>query len=134
MNSMKKNFKLVLALVLSVMMILGSVAALAAESYPITITNANATAAHTYTAYQVFSGTLSADGKLANIDWGSGVNGAALLTALKASTAFGATNPFAAATKAEDVADVVATWQDNSAIISAITMKSFRVILTSFPE
>ena len=101
------------------MMILGSVAALAAESYPITITNANATAAHTYTAYQVFSGTLSADGKLANIDWGSGVNGAALLAALKASTAFGATNPFAAATKAEDVADVVATWQDNSAMLEA---------------
>lgn len=38
--------------------------------YSITITNAHGT----YKAYQIFSGDLSSDGKLSNVEWGSGVN------------------------------------------------------------
>ena len=38
--------------------------------YSITITNAHGT----YKAYQIFSGDLSSDGKLSNVQWGSGVN------------------------------------------------------------
>jgi len=89
----------------------------AAESYPITIKNNNATAKHTYTGYQVFAGTLSENesGKkvLANITWGSGVDGTALLTELQT------TADYAACTDAASVADVVATFADSSAKLEA---------------
>lgn len=51
----------------------------------ITVTSSD-TDTHTYAAYQVFSGTMS-DDVLTNIDWGDGVNGPAILTALKAASA-----------------------------------------------
>ena len=51
----------------------------------ITVTSSD-TDTHTYAAYQVFSGTMS-DGVLTNIAWGDGVNGPAILTALKAASA-----------------------------------------------
>ena len=57
-----KKFKKMMAIVLSLAVVLAfSVPAMvfAEESYPMTINNANATADHTYTAYQVFAGTLS---------------------------------------------------------------------------
>lgn len=68
---------------------------------------------HTLNAYQVFAGDYSNAGgseKLSNVTWGSGVDGAALLTALKANNAFGSgdANLFKNATTAENVADIVA--------------------------
>ena len=88
-----------------------------ADSYPITINNSNATATHTYTAYQVFSGTLSTNeqGKqvLANISWGSGVDGDALLTELKTLDAY------KDCTDAAAVAEVLKNFTDNSAELNA---------------
>ncbi len=72
-----------------------------ASAYDITITNT--TANHTYSAYQIFAGDLDEEnGVLSNIVWGSGVDGAALLTALKADTTTGIN--FSACTDAASVA------------------------------
>ncbi len=106
------------ALVLVAVMSLALVcSAMAAESYPITITNSNATADHTYTGYQVFAGTLSQNASgnkvLANITWGNGVDGDALLTELKTVTAY------AACEDADDVAEVLKTFDNNSTQLEA---------------
>lgn len=72
-----KKMKKVMALLLSLVMVLAmSVVAFADEAtYTITINNAET--GHTYEAYQIFSGDLSAneDGSkiLSNIVWGKGV-------------------------------------------------------------
>ncbi len=116
-----KHLRKVMTLVLAALCALAvATPAWAAESYPITITNSNATAKHTYTAYQVFSGTLSEkDGKkvLANIEWGNGVNGSALLAALKADTTIGA--DFTNAADAKAVAKVLEGYTDNGAKLEA---------------
>lgn len=77
-----------------------------------TITINNNTAGHTYKAYQIFKGSLSQDGTiLSDIQWGDGVNSAALLTALQAdmSEKFGADCTTAAA-----VAKVLAGFQNDA--------------------
>lgn len=97
-----EDMKKILALVIAALMILGMTSAFAAT---ITIQdNGNVKVAdHTFSAYQIFSGTLSTDGKtLSDIVWGAGVDGAGLLTALKADKDIG--SKFTSATTAEDVA------------------------------
>ncbi len=83
---MKKIF----ALVLAMMLVFASVAALA-EGSKVTITKAaNDTATHTYEAYQIFAGVVEGSGssaQLKQITWGNGVDVATLKTAL--ATAFG---------------------------------------------
>lgn len=80
--------------------------AFAAGPYTLTITSD--TPGHTYEAYQVFKGDVSADGKtLSNVQWGGNVNGTGLLTALTGSTAFGTANPFASCDSAPKVAAVL---------------------------
>lgn len=124
-----KNMKKILALVLAVMMLLCSVAVLAegdSGKYPniehdhtITINNTHATQAHTYTAYQVFKGNLDADeDTLSDIAWGAGVNGDALLAALK-NDAFANHADFAACTDAKDVAKVLENYKNNSLKLDA---------------
>ncbi len=66
----------------------------------ITITDTDE-AKHTYEAYQVFSGTFDSN-VLTDIEWGDGVNGDNILTALKADTTIG--SYFANATDAAGVA------------------------------
>ena len=83
------NTKKILALVLALMLVLGMTAAIADENsqHTITITNTEQYVSHSYEAYQVFKGKLDANQtKLSDIKWGSGVDGGALLTALKSST------------------------------------------------
>ncbi len=84
----------------------------------ITVTNQD-DATHTYAAYQIFSGNYSG-GTLNDIDWGDGVNGAALLSALQtASTTTGhALNglfPAATVTNAKKVAEVLGSKEGDSA-------------------
>lgn len=69
-----KNVKRLLAVLLAVAMMMSmSLIALAAnDDYSITIKYA--ASGHTYSAYQVFSGDLSEDGVLSNIEWGTGVS------------------------------------------------------------
>ncbi len=91
----KKNsaIKKLLTSILAVVMVcaLSPLSAYAAGEHTITINNASGQAqtTHTYQAYQVFAGTWvagenGAAGQLQGITWGTGVNGDALLTAIKA--------------------------------------------------
>ena len=84
-----KTMKKMMALVLSVLMVLGTtmVTSFAAdETFTITINKDSSDhAAHTYGAYQLFKGDLTEkDGKtiLSNIQWGDNLNGATLITEL----------------------------------------------------
>lgn len=83
---MKKNFNKIASLVLAASMMVAmpvsvastTMVAYAAEQTTYTITidqNDKDKGSHTYGAYQIFAGTLSADGKtLSDITWGSGVD------------------------------------------------------------
>ena len=94
-----KLTKRILAMALALMMVLSlSVSAFASEGHNNTITIKNSNAGYTYTAYQIFSGNLGSDGVLSNIEWGNGVNGAALLTELQG------ISTYASCTNAKEVA------------------------------
>ncbi len=105
MKKMRRTWAILLALVLTVAL---AVPGFAAERvYSITITNDKA--GHTYEAYQIFAGTVASDDPtdgategpmLGNIIWGTGVNGDALLAALKAAD----NGKYGACTTAADVA------------------------------
>lgn len=108
MKKMKRTWAILLALVLTVAL---AVPGFAAEGgYSITITNDKA--GHTYEAYQIFAGTVASDEgtdgategpMLGNITWGDGVDGDALLVALKAAD----DGKYGACTTAADVAEAL---------------------------
>ena len=104
---MKTTKKLLRSLlIMAILVSLCFTSALAAGDNIITINSE--TSGHTYQAYQVFAGEyVSASGKMINITWGSGVDSASLLTALKADVTYGAS--FASCTTAADVAQVINT-------------------------
>lgn len=116
---MKRMKKLVALLFSLVMLCALAMPAMAAGPYSITINGAKG---HKYTAYQVFSGTyFQGDGKnhtdvnkeyLSDVDWGSDVNDATILTQLQASTIIG--RDFEGKTSAEDVAYVLQGYGDKS--------------------
>lgn len=95
---MRKNVKRFTSAALAATMVLsmGSIAALAADVTITTDESGTTVSKHTYSAYQIFSGTVS-DGVLTDIAWANGVDSSSLLTALQDSTAFndeGGNNPF----------------------------------------
>lgn len=109
---MKKARKLTAVLLSLVMLLALVVPASAAENYSITIQNNKE--GHTYEAYQIFAGTVSSDEAtagnvegpmLGDIIWGSGVNGDALLEALKEANA----QKYNDCTTAADVAEALGT-------------------------
>ena len=123
MNQSKKVFSLLFALVMALAMNVTVFASgdggegtgdlnppATSTTYTITITNSKE--GHTYKAYQVFTGDLS-EGVLSNVDWGTGVNGENLLSALKRDTTIGTL--FTNCTTAADVAKVLVDFQNNSA-------------------
>ncbi|MBQ6312917.1 MAG: isopeptide-forming domain-containing fimbrial protein, partial [Lachnospiraceae bacterium] len=90
-----KNMKKLLALVIAVAMVLAmGVSVFAAEGKTITLKGAKA--GHTYTLYQIFTGTVEEDGKtLTNIQWGADANAtykAAYTTAASAAKAIAQQN------------------------------------------
>lgn len=92
-------------------------AAIAAGSHTITVT-ANDDSDHSYSAYQVFSGVYDAKtGNLSNIVWGDGVDGTALLDALKRDETLG--SDFARCETAKDVANKLESYGDDSAQLKA---------------
>lgn len=118
-----KKFKKIAALMLAMVMVIGSTMTAFAdnetegetEKLTITITNTQPED-HTYEAYQVFKGdiaTLNGKKVLTNIQWGSGVNSTTLLSALAGSnklvtgTDEDAVFDFKTNMTAEEVADVL---------------------------
>lgn len=105
-----KRIKKLASLFLAMIMVLAmAVPAMAKEA---------ALTGHEYKAFQVFSGTQNdedGDAALASIEWGSGVNGDALLAALKADPTIGSV--FTDVTTAEGVAKAIETagWGEDSA-------------------
>lgn len=109
---MKKARKLTAVLLSLVMLLALVIPASAAENYSITIHNDKT--GHIYEAYQIFAGTVSDDETdvetdagpmLGDITWGSGVDGAALLVALKAADE----EKYGTCTTAADVAEALGT-------------------------
>ena len=109
---MKKARKLTAVLLSLVMLLALVIPASAADTYSITIHNDKT--GHIYEAYQIFAGTVSSDEAtagnvegpmLGDITWGSGVDGAALLAALKAANA----GKYGVCTTAADVAEALGT-------------------------
>ena len=110
---MKKFSKLFALLLAAVMLVVLAVPAFAANEVPHTITLSYEKPGHSYDAYQIFKGDLS-DGKLIHIEWGAGVNGEALLAALKADETLAA-DFGAEVTTAEQVAKILTDYEDDSA-------------------
>ncbi len=124
-----KRMKKIVSILLAMAMVVGmSLTVFAADNNQHTITvtqNQNDKTSHTYEAYQIFKGDLAevteGEGEdavtrkvLSNIEWGSGVNGDALLAALKKDSAFNIvgegddkTNAFVKCTTARQVAEVL---------------------------
>jgi LPXTG-motif cell wall-anchored protein len=133
-----KKFKKMLAIALAMVMVLSmSISVFADETsqHTIKITNTDQNVSHTYEGYQIFKGKLdAAQQKMSDIVWGEGVDGDALLTALKASTDsnlmtaaveepgsagyVAPKNLFTDCTTAADVAKVFATFQSTDGATS----------------
>lgn len=109
---MKHAKRIASVLLVLVMALALMVPALAANTNSHTITIDYEKPGHTYTAYQIFEGDI-ANGKLTNIEWGSGVDGAAVLMALNALA------PYKDCKDAKDVADVLAGFADKSGELDA---------------
>lgn len=112
MKKMKRYLSLALALVLSLALALPAMAA-GTEGNVLTINFKRG--GHVYEAYQIFSGDYDntadvnkddkADKTLSNVQWGTGVDGDALLAALKADTVIGSV--FKDCVTAADVANAM---------------------------
>lgn len=110
-----KKMKKLLSLVLSVAMIVAmGVTVFADEAPTYTLTIYNEKSEHTYEAYQVFAGDLSKN-TLSNVQWGTGVNGEALLTELKTNEK----SDFENCTDAKSVAEKLATFDNNPTKLDA---------------
>lgn len=111
MKHMKKLVTLLLTLIMTL--------ALAVPAAAATVKN---NTNHAYKAYQIFSGTQGeGETALGDVEWGSGINNAAFLTALKSDSRFNdsnKTNIFASCADAADVASVLAE-NDSEAIAKA---------------
>ncbi|MBC3886753.1 SpaH/EbpB family LPXTG-anchored major pilin [Acetobacterium paludosum] len=105
----KQKMKKALSLVCTLTMLIGMLGVPVQAATGHTLTINSETNGHTYQAYQVFAGDYSETAEstkvLSNITWGSGVDGNALLTALKADTAYG--TKFTNCNTAADVAKAI---------------------------
>ncbi|MGN1414773.1 MAG: SpaH/EbpB family LPXTG-anchored major pilin [Anaerovoracaceae bacterium] len=110
MKQLKKLASVLLLIAVVMTMTVGTAFAANTTAHTITITNDKA--GHTYTAYQVFAGDISS-GKLTNIVWGTGVDGNAVLAELVK------LNAYKDCKTAEDVADVLVGFEDDSAELDA---------------
>ena len=120
-----KNFKRIFALMLTTIMVFtlgiaASMTASADDDILISIKAPDDNTNYVYSAYQVFKGDL-VDGKLLNIDWGTGIDSTktdSLLAALKADTKLtdGTNNIFKDCKNAAQVAEILAEYENDSDI------------------
>lgn len=114
MKTMQKLVSILVVLALVFTLSLGAFADPNAQ-HTITIPNPDAAETHEYTAYQVFAGDYDeATTALSDVSWGSGVNGLALLEALRTELP-----DFAACETAAQVVQVLAGYASNSEEIRA---------------
>lgn len=107
MKATKRIFSVFLTCVLAFTMAFAMGLTASAADYTITITKPAGDIDRTYEAYQIFKGNL--DGStLSDIEWGTGIDGAAFLTELKKNA------PFTSCTDAKTVAEKLATFENNS--------------------
>lgn len=117
-----KNIKKIFAIIMTVAILaVLAIPAFAADGDNVLTINGEKTG-HTYDAYQIFDGDISA-GVLTNISWGDGIDGDAFLAALKASDkeisnsdgtiVVKFSEVFASAASASDVAGIVKSWTTN---------------------
>lgn len=121
-----KNVKKLASLLLALLMVFS----LAAAASAATVTNQTS---HSYAAYRIFSGTQAENSvPLGDVEWGEGVEGAALLTALKGDSRFRKddANIFASCTTALDVADVLSAYPDKSDVAKAFANVAARHLTT----
>lgn len=111
---MRKMKKLMSLLLTAIMIMSLGMTVFADENTVHTITITNESNNHVYEAYQVFVGKIS-EGKLVDIQWGSGVNGTTLFPELKKLDAYSACE------SPEDVAEVLAGFGDKSDKIKAFS-------------
>lgn len=142
---MKKTIKRLGAIFLAMAMAVSVLCtgALAADTtYTLTINDTNKN--HKYVAYQVFAGTVSANGKtLSDIQWGTGVdtaskkstegtadsNGKTLVEAIRAITV-GEDKPFASKTTAAEIAEVLGATANNSK--DSDVAKAFAAVVANY--
>ena len=142
---MRKTIKRLGAVLLAMAMAVSVLCtgALAAETtYTLTINDTNKN--HEYVAYQVFAGTVSANGKtLSDIQWGTGVdtaskkstegtadsNGKTLVEAIQDITVGGST-PFKDKTTAAEIAEVLGATANNSK--DSDVAKAFAAVVANY--
>ena len=82
---MQKIISLLLCLLLVLSLATSAFAEDTTPSATVTLTVNGEKSGHTYVAYQIFSGTVTAADIITNVEWGTGIkDGEALLTALQA--------------------------------------------------
>lgn len=108
MKATKRIFSVFLTCVLAFTMAfaMGLTASAADTTYTITINKPAGDIDRTYEAYQIFKGNLSGD-TLSDIEWGTGIDGAAFLTELKKNS------DYASCTDAKTVAEKLASFTEN---------------------
>ena len=116
---MKNTKKLVSVLLTLVMALALSVPAFAAT---VTVPSDGILKDHTFTAYQVFSGREEG-GALSDVQWGSGINADAFLTALKADTTHG--RKFTDCTDAAAVAKVLSDNNTDTALANQVAKLAY---------
>lgn len=116
MKHMKKLASLLLALTL--VFALASTAMAATVTVPTT----GILKDHTFTAYQVFSGREE-NNVLSDVQWGSGINSNAFLSALKADTTY--SNLFTDCSDAQGVATVLSTHNTNIALANQVAKLAY---------
>lgn len=107
MKATKRIFSVFLTCVLAFTMAFAMGLTASAADYTITITKPAGDIDRTYEAYQIFQGNLDGN-TLSDIEWGTGIDGAAFLTELKKNA------PFTSCTDAKTVAEKLATFANDS--------------------
>lgn len=107
MKATKRIFSVFLTCVLAFTMAFAMGLTASAADYTITITKPEGDIDRTYEAYQIFQGNLDGN-TLSDIEWGTGIDGAAFLTELKKNA------PFTSCTDAKTVAEKLAAFTNDS--------------------